>query len=207
MKYVITISRQFASMGRSIAQQLAQQLGIEFYDRDIVEAAAARMGLPVSTISDTEEAAHNIYFKRIYPLGTGLKSMQDEVFMIQRNIIRDLADKGPCIVVGRCADTVLADYDNILNVHIFAPQAARLQNCVNHLEMDERTAKRMMERVDRSRDAYHRTYGDGEPYSRCHFMLNSAQYGIEGAASLIADIARRQFALPDQTPPQQGENG
>ena len=71
-KYVVTISRQFASMGRSIAQELARQLGVEFYDRDIVEAAASRMGLPVSTISDNEESAGNLYYKSIYPLGTGL---------------------------------------------------------------------------------------------------------------------------------------
>ena len=64
-KYVITISRQFASMGRSIAKRLAEELGIEFYDRDIVEQTARRMGLPVSTISDTEESANNIYYKRI----------------------------------------------------------------------------------------------------------------------------------------------
>lgn len=68
-KYVITISRQFASMGRSIAQELARQLGVEFYDRDIVEAAASRMGLPVSTISDNEESAGNLYYK--YPLVIG----------------------------------------------------------------------------------------------------------------------------------------
>lgn len=198
--YVITISRDFASMGRSIAQRLSRELGIEFYDRDIVEAAAQRMGLPVSTISDTEEAAHNIYFKRIYPLGTGLKSMQDEVFMVQRNIIRDMAAKDSCIIVGRCADTVLSDYENILNVHVFAPYQARLSNCVQSLEMDERTAARMIEKVDRSRAAYRREYG-GEGYDRCHLMLNSAQFGIEESARLLADIARRQFSLPAAATP------
>ena len=122
-KYVITISRQFASMGRSIAKKLAEELGIEFYDRDIVEQTARRMGLPVSTISDTEESANNIYYKRIYPLGMAIKSMQDEVFMVQQNIIRDLADRESCIIVGRCADEVLKDHPRLLNVHVFAPKA------------------------------------------------------------------------------------
>lgn len=194
-KYCITITRQFASMGRSIAQKLAPALGIDFYDRDIVEAAAARMGLPVSTVSDAEEAAHNLYYKRIYPLGSGLKSMQDEVFMVQRNIIRDLAQKESCIIVGRCADYVLADVKNRLSVHIYAPYEDRVRNCVEHLDMDEKTARKMIEKVDRSRAAYHKEYGSGDFCETSHLMLNSSAFGIDGTAALIARLARERFAL------------
>ena len=194
-KYVITISRQFASMGRSIAKKLAEELGIEFYDRDIVEETARRMGLPVSTISDTEESANNIYYKRIYPLGMAIKSMQDEVFMVQQNIIRDLADRESCIIVGRCADEVLKDHPRLLNVHVFAPKADRLRNCVEKLGMDEATAKKTLPRVDKSRAGYHKVYGGGDEYVNCHLMLNSSQFGIEGSAHLLALIARDRFGL------------
>lgn len=192
--YVITISRDFASMGRSIAQALAERLGVEFYDRDIVEAAAARMGLPVSEISNTEEAAHNIYYRRIYPLGMSIKSMQDEVFLVQKNIIRDLADKGSCIIVGRCADEILKDHENLLNVHIYAPKADRLRNCVEKLGMDPATARRTLEKVDKSRAGYHRVYGGGDVADNCHLMVNSSAFGIEGGAALLEEIARRRFA-------------
>ena len=194
-KYVITISRQFASMGRSIAKKLAEELGIEFYDRDIVEQTARRMGLPVSTISDTEESANNIYYKRIYPLGMAIKSMQDEVFMVQQNIIRDLADRESCIIVGRCADEVLKDHPRLLNVHVCAPKADRLRNCVEKLGMDEATAKKTLPRVDKSRAGYHKVYGGGDEYVNCHLMLNSSQFGIEGSAHLLALIARDRFGL------------
>lgn len=194
-KYVITISRQFASMGRSIAKKLAEELGIEFYDRDIVEQTARRMGLPVSTISDTEESANNIYYKRIYPLGMAIKSMQDEVFMVQQNIIRDLADRESCIIVGRCADEVLKDHPRLLNIHVFAPKADRLRNCVEKLGMDEATAKKTLPRVDKSRAGYHKVYGGGDEYVNCHLMLNSSQFGIEGSAHLLALIARDRFGL------------
>ena len=194
-KYVITISRQFASMGRSIAKKLAEELGIEFYDRDIVEQTARRMGLPVSTISDTEESANNIYYKRIYPLGMAIKSMQDEVVMVQQNIIRDLADRESCIIVGRCADEVLKDHPRLLNVHVFAPKADRLRNCVEKLGMDEATAKKTLPRVDKSRAGYHKVYGGGDEYVNCHLMLNSSQFGIEGSAHLLALIARDRFGL------------
>ena len=194
-KYVITISRQVASMGRYVAKNLAEELGIEFYDRDIVEQTARRMGLPVSTISDTEESANNIYYKRIYPLGMAIKSMQDEVFMVQQNIIRDLADRESCIIVGRCADEVLKDHPRLLNVHVFAPKADRLRNCVEKLGMDEATAKKTLPRVDKSRAGYHKVYGGGDEYVNCHLMLNSSQFGIEGSAHLLALIARDRFGL------------
>ena len=103
-QYVITISRQFGSMGRSIAKELSENLGIEFLDRDIVEATAKRMGLPVSVISDEEESMKSTFFRRQYPLGMGMSSLKDEIFYTQKNIIRDFAAKGSCIIVGRCAD-------------------------------------------------------------------------------------------------------
>ena len=96
-QYVITISRQFGSMGRSIAKELSENLGIEFLDRDIVEATAKRMGLPVSVISDEEESMKSTFFRRQYPLGMGMSSLKDEIFYTQKNIIRDFAAKGSCI--------------------------------------------------------------------------------------------------------------
>lgn len=87
-QYVITISRQFGSMGRSIARELSEILGIEFLDRDIVEATAKRMGLPVSVISDEEESMKSTFFRRQYPLGMGMSSLKDEIFLTQKNIIR-----------------------------------------------------------------------------------------------------------------------
>lgn len=83
-QYVITISRQFGSMGRSIARELSEILGIEFLDRDIVEATAKRMGLPVSVISDEEESMKSTFFRRQYPLGMGMSSLKDEIFLTQK---------------------------------------------------------------------------------------------------------------------------
>lgn len=192
--YVVTISRQFAAMGRSVAQAMSDELDIAFYDRDIVEATAARMGLPVSEISDREDN-HSRYFRSLYPLGTGMLSVQDELFQTQRNIIRDLAEKESCIIVGRCADVVLADKKNVLNIRVIAPYDARLKNCVEKLGMDEKTAKKMIERIDRSREQYHKEYGGCELTKYTDIMINTARYGIEGAAEQLCSIVRRRFEL------------
>ena len=194
-QYVITISRQFGSMGRSIAQALAQQLNIDFYDRDIVEETARRMGLPVSVISDTEENAKSVYFRRIYPLGMGVPNLRDDIFLVQKNIIRDLAAKSSCIVVGRCGGSILADMPNRLGVYVYAPYSQRLQNCTQKLGMDEATARRMIREVDRARELYHRRYCPEvkDVFTDHDLMLDSSRFGVEGSASLLAHIAQTLF--------------
>ena len=195
-QYVVTISRQFSSMGRMIAQQLARELGVDFYDRDIVEETASRMGLPVSVISNTEENSKSIYFKQQYPLGIGLASMRDEIFLIQKNIIRDLAQKESCIIVGRCADSILMDMENRLNVYIYAPMDARLRNAVELAKLDEKTAKKMIREIDRSRELYHRRYCPEyvDASTNKDIMIDSSRFGAEGTVKILAGLVREMFA-------------
>lgn len=195
-QYVVTISRQFGSMGRSVAQIMSRELGIHFYDRDIVEETASRMGLPVSVIRDTEENSSSVYFKQQYPLGMGIASMRDEIFLIQKNIIRDLARRESCIIVGRCADSILMDMEHHLNVYIYAPVEARLRNCTELLKMDERTARRMIREVDRSRELYHRRYCPEytDPSTNKDIMLDSSRFGTEGTAGILVELVKELFS-------------
>lgn len=160
-KYVVTISRQFGSMGRSIAHELSERLKIPFYDRDIVEETAKRMSLPISFVSDKEEMSKSIYLKRKYPLGMGITSLQDEIFLVQKNIIEDFAAKESCIIVGRCADSILKNRENKLSVYVFAPYQDRYDNCIHQLGMDGQTAERMIREIDKSRQQYHKRYCEG----------------------------------------------
>lgn len=189
-QYVITISRQFGSMGRTIAKQMAEKLGIEFYDRDIVEETAKRMGLPVSVINAKEENANSIYFRRQYPLGMGVSNMQDEIFNIQKNIIEDLAKKESCIIVGRCADSILVDSKNRLSIYIYAPYERRLQNCTEILKMEEKTARKMIREVDRSRELYHRRYCPEytDAFSNRDVLIDSSRFGIEKTAEILVKL-------------------
>lgn len=191
-QYVITISRQFASMGRTIAQHLSQELGIEFYDRDIVEATAKRMGESVKAISDAEESAGSFFLKKKYPFKLGIYSISDEIYAVQKNIIRDLAQKQSCIIVGRCADSILQDMPNHLSVYIYAPYEARLYNCTHDLMMDESTARRMIKEVDIARTNYHRKYCPEvrSVFDHKNLMIDSSKFGIDGAVKLLAGIVR-----------------
>ena len=106
-KFTITITREFGSLGRSIARELSQILGVEFYDRDIVEEVANKLNLPVSTVSNEEEKSRHSFFPRMFPLGTDEEYMQDIIFDVQKDIILNLAKKSSCILVGRCSDFLL----------------------------------------------------------------------------------------------------
>lgn len=192
---MVTISRQFGSMGRSIARELSERLGIPFYDRDIVEETAKRMALPISVISDKEEISKSIYFKRKYPLGMGITSIQDEIFLVQKSIIRDMAAKESCIIVGRCADSILKDLENKLRVYIYAPYEARYTNCIEQLGMDEATAEKMIRDVDKSRHQYHKRYCEEyvDELSNKDLLVNSSTFGISGSAAVLEEIIRKQF--------------
>ncbi|MDF2803405.1 MAG: hypothetical protein K0S61_3308 [Anaerocolumna sp.] len=194
-KFVVTIARQFGSLGRPIARLVSEKLGIDYYDRDIVEMTAKNMNLPVSTISDVEESAKSAFFNMNYPLGMGTTAIQDSIFAVQRKVMVDLAEKKNCIIVGRCADHILKDHKNIINVFIYAPYEARLSNCVERLNMAPGEAKKMISSVDKARESYHKHYCG---YSMSdkefkHVMIDSSLLGVEGTCEVLTDMIKRKF--------------
>lgn len=193
-KYVVTISRQFGSLGRSIAAELAKRLDVEYMDRDIVEETARRMGHHVAEISNSEEVGVGAFLRRAFPLGAEA-SLRDSIFEVQKNIIRDFAKEQSGIVVGRCADYVLSDHPRMLSIYVYAPVEARLANCVNRLGMDEREARRMITEVDQAREQYHKNYIPGykNPFSGRDLCIDSSRFGVEGSAEILEHIVRERF--------------
>ena len=122
-KYIVTITRQFGSLGRPIAREMSEILGIEYYDRDIVEATSKKMNLPVSKISEHEETYNTSLFPMLLPLGSDSIAKQDEIYNVQKEVIREMAEKESCIIVGRCADYIFRDHRNVLNIYIYAKYA------------------------------------------------------------------------------------
>ena len=175
---------------------VSENLGIEYYDRDIVEMTSKDLNLPVSAVSDVEESAKSAFFNMNYPLGMGTTSIQDSVFAVQKKIIVDLAERESCIIVGRCADHILEDYKNIIHIFIYAPYEARLKNCVERLNMRPDEAKKMIASVDKARESYHRHYcgyvmSDKE---HKHVMIDSSLLGVEGTCEILTEIIRKRFS-------------
>lgn len=207
-RYVVTVTRQFGSMGRPIARKMADKLGIEYYDRDIVDKAAAQLHLPVSTINEEEERGKthikSHYLSMMFPFGgadprqsifSSGDDTRDRIFEAQKDIIKFLAEKDTCVIVGRCADFVLSDRKNVVNIYIYANYEARLHHCISDLGMDKDEAVRMIQGVDAARDEYHLRYAGYKPDDK-HFkdiMIDSSFLGVEGTADYLAEAIRRKF--------------
>lgn len=195
--YIITITRQFGSLGRPIAREMSDMLGIEYYDRDIVEETSKRMDLPVPEVSEIEETAKSRFFNMRFPLGNADIGRQNAVFEVQANIISDLADAHSCIIVGRCGDYILRNKPNRLDIFIYAPYEARLQNCIEILHMEPDTARKMIVSVDNARDLYHKRYARYLPGDPNHkdILVNSATLGSHLTAQVLCEFVRKRFGL------------
>ncbi len=195
--YVITINRQFGSLGRPIAHKMSEMLDIEYYDRDIVDSVAKEMNLPVSVVSDEEECVKNRYFSMKFPLGIGTTDTQNRIFEAQRRIIAELADRESCIIVGRCSDYILRNHPCLIRVFIYAPMEARYKNCIENLHMTPDQARKMIEDVDKARDAYHMHFSRYLPSDFNHndIMINSAFLGIDGTAAYLTDLIHQRLSI------------
>ncbi len=195
---VITIGRQCGSGGHTIGEQIAERLDIPFYDRELIEMTAKESGLGKEFIEDRGEHRNssmlynlvkNLSYSHSMPSGNS-EYLQDEIFFAQRKIITDLAAKGPCVIVGRCADSILKEAGNSLNVYIYAEKTFKAEHLMerNHVSFEE--AVREMERLDKRRASHYKYYTDQEwgQAQNYHLCLDSSLMGIEKCISIICDI-------------------
>ena len=193
-KFVVTITRQFGSLGRPIAKKMSEILNVEYYDRDIVDMVAKETNLAVSTISDIEEKASKWAFMK-FPLGNQTIQMQNQIFDVQKKIITELAEEKNCIIVGRCADYVLHQMPGHVSIYIYAPWEARYDNCIHALRMEPKEAAQTINDVDQARDAYHMKYAGYHPddVRFKDILINSALLGVDGTAEYLSECIRKKF--------------
>lgn len=195
---IITISRAFGSGGRTIGKQVAERLGIPFYDKELVDAVAKESGFHADFIEEAGEYApvtssflFNIAVSP-HPMSTmNTMSMADQLFVCQTNVIRNLAEKGPCVIVGRCADYILKDREDCLHVFIHADMKFRAERIVRLYGETKQTPEKRLTDKDNKRRVYYKHYtnrnwGEAQNY---HISLNSGLIGIEKCTDIIVDIA------------------
>ena len=192
-KYIITIAREFGSLGRPIAKKVAENLGIEFYDRDILDMAARELNLPMSEIKEIDEHS---YGRMKYPLGFGDLKAQDKLFHVQKCIISELAlHDEPCIIVGRCSDYILKNMENVFHIFIYAPYEVRLKNCIEILGIAPEEAPGMIRDVDKARRAFHKHYTkeNFDAVANRALMIDSSFLGVDGTADLITEMVKKKY--------------
>lgn len=197
--YIITISREYGSGGKEIGKVLADELGLPYYDSNIITMAAEKSGTPEDVFIENEEkgASRSLLYSlsALKDTISGNFPLSDRLFMAQSQVIREVAEKGACVIVGRCADYVLRDRDNVINIFIHAPFAERVKRACCEYGVDADKAAAEVVRVDKRRAAYNDYYsflkwGQGNHYDLC---INSA-IGVENTVSLIKQYIKMREA-------------
>ena len=197
---IITIGREYGSGGRQIGKALAERLGISFYDKKIITLAAEKSGLSHEFIENNEQRVRSGLMHTLTPsavyhngfLSGQYLPLSESIFISQAQVIRDIAAKESAVIVGRCADYILADRENTINVFIHAPLETRIKRIMELHNLDEAAAMKEITTSDKERGNHYFRYtdlkwGKAQNYDVC---INSALMGIEKTVEMLADLAQ-----------------
>lgn len=193
---IITITRQYGSGGREIGEQLAKKLGIEFYDNKLLELAAESSGIHKNHFHENDEKRTNSFLYLLSTTyGQGGIPFDDTLFFAQLNTIQKIASEQDCLIIGRCADYALRDFNNVINLYIGAPFEYRVKRAIEVYGIEEKHAENYVKRIDKQRTSYYNYYTDkrwGQPqnYQLC---LDSSVLGIDGTVKFIEDFVKMYY--------------
>ena len=199
-KYVITIARGYGSGGRTTGKILSEELGIPFYDRELFYMASEESGINLELFGKLDEKVNKGIFNPITKKYTGKlippessDFVSDEnLFNYQAKIIKELAEKESCIIVGRCADYVLKDRENVVRVFVWAPMDNCIKNVMALEPLNEKEAEREIKKIDRYRREYYRYYTgkEWEDMSNYDLPLNTTTLELDPAVQLVKEYLR-----------------
>ena len=194
VKRIITISREFGSGGRFIGEEVAKKLGIAYYDKNMISQIAEKSGLSPEYIQESAELSPKKGLLAYALAGRDItgRSVEDMVYEAQRNVILDLAEKESCVIIGRNADYILQDRDDVLNVFIHGDMPEKIQRIMDLHNVEEKEAVKMMADIDKRRmtnyNFYtHQKWGKASNYTLC---LNSSQLGYDRCEAIIMECVK-----------------
>lgn len=193
---IITIARQFGSGGREIGEKLSERLGIKYYDKELISIAAKESGVNPEVFENIDERATNSLLYSLsmglYSFGNNFPSMNempinDKLYLLQHKIIKQVADEGPCVIVGRCADYVLKDRKDVVNIFIYADLDFRIKRAVEIKDVKPSKAEQVVLKTDKTRANYYNFYsgkkwGLPENYDLC---INRSALSADKAVDVI----------------------
>ena len=190
---IITMAREYASGGSEIAQTVADKLGIPLYNKELITIAAKKSGLTEEAIAASENQRSGSLIYSLYMMGNTMP-LADQVYILQSNVIKELAEKGSCVILGRCGDYVLRDRKDVLRTFVYAPLENRIAIAKarpDAKDMPDRLWETTLAKHDRARASYYNYYtenhwGEAKNYDLC---LNAA-LGREVCADLIVQAAQ-----------------
>lgn len=205
-KYVVTVGRQFGSGGREIGKLISKGLGIAYYDKELLTEAAKSSGVNADFFEAADERTPS-FFSSLWSFSTGYSSgayftgdtplSNDSIYKAQSNVMMELADRGPCVIVGRTADYILRNYCKVVSVFIHASMEARIARIIARGDCDNRKdAEAMAEKKNKLRAEYYNFYtdkkwGDAQSYDLC---IDSSLFGAQETAQTIIEFIKKRIA-------------
>jgi len=201
-KYTITIGRQYGSGGRQVGKALAKELGIHFYDREIMRLVSDESGIGESYFHLADERAGNKLLYKIVkslkpaiekPINKGPKLVSDEnLFMFQAQMIKEISAQESCVIVGRCADYVLKGKENVARIFIYADEEKRIETIIDYEKVSKSEAVKKIKSYDKSRNEYYRYYTGGSwgDMSNYNLVIDSGVLGIENTTRMVIEYLK-----------------
>ena len=189
---IITISREYGSGGRYLGRLIADKLGIKFYDKEFVEKLAQTTGFSESYIEKNEQKRGNLEnFNNGYYVGL---NNSDELFLKESELIKKLADKESCVIIGRCSDFILKDRKDIIKIFVSSKIENKINRVTKFYGLDKNNAEKEITRIDKLRENHYKYYTerdwkDPDNYDIC---INSDVFGIDKSAEIICDIVMKK---------------
>lgn len=204
--YVVSVGRQFGCGGREIGRLIAQGLGIDYYDKELLTEAAKKSGVNADFFEAKDERTPS-FFSSLWSFNTGYNSgayfigdtplSDDSIYQAQSDVMRSLADRGPCVIVGRTADYILRNHCKVVSVFIHASMEARVKRIIGRGDCDNaKDAEAMAEKKNKLRSEYYNFYtdkkwGDAQSYN---LSIDSSIFGDQETADIIIDFIKRRIA-------------
>lgn len=185
---VITIGRSFGSNGREIGKKLSEKLGIQFYDRNLIEIAAKESGLDWKVVGNADEKLVGGLLKFIPGLDFIQENPNDRIYRAQEEVIRSLVKNGEsCVIVGRGADYVLRNRPEVLKVFIYAPLPVRIETVMERYHFTKEEAEKVVRHMDKERKNYYEYFADNnwDQKEGKDLLIDSSEFGIDGTVNLI----------------------
>ncbi len=188
---IVTIGRQYGSGGRQVGKLLSEKLGIPFYDKELLTEAAKKSGFCEEIFKENDEkpAGSFLYSLVMGANGADTLPLNNKLFLAQFDTIKDIAAKGSCVIIGRCADYALEEMDNVLNVFIYADKKIRVKRAAEEYGLEAKNLEDAVNKIDKKRASYYNFYsgkkwGAAESYNLC---IDSGKFGVEKTADFIKD--------------------
>ena len=203
MHTIINIGRSFGSAGGHIGHAIGKKLGIPFYDYQIIDETAKESGLSIDFVKESEQKVTNSLLYNLalgtsygvspYSLNEGI-SLETQLFIAQQNVIKEMADKGSCVIVGRCADYILKDYPHLLRVFVYADMKDREQHIIENYGFKPESALKELKKADKRRAAHYLTFTEQHWGHRSNYdlMVNRSSLGMEQSVNVIVKAAEKK---------------